>query len=188
MAAMNKRRRGMEKVPMASDSEGEGQGSDGEVKQGGEAGHASKKARTASNGQSNGNSNVTKKAKKDEEDHIDVQEGGDSSDESKGKGNTVKAKGAPGTDRKDSPEGGGVAGKEANKHKNAYEVKGKVASAEVAAKVDANPPLDILMDLQTAKGVKKAEKGESVVYWMRMEDLRCTSKPFACGAEVSGQT
>lgn len=180
MAAMNKRRRGMEKVPMASDSEGEREGSDGEVKQGGEAGHASKKARTASNGKS-------KTKRKDEEDHIDVQEG-DASGEGKGKGNTVKAKGAPGNDRKDSPEGGGVAGKEANKHKNAYEVKGKVASAEVAAKVDANPPLDILMDLQTAKGVKKAGKGESVVYWMRMEDLRCTSNRLPAVRRFNGQT
>lgn len=48
-----------------------------------------------------------------------------------------------------------------------------MATAEDAARVDENPPLDILMDMQKSKDKKEAAKGESVVYWMRMEDLRC---------------
>jgi deoxyribodipyrimidine photo-lyase len=48
---------------------------------------------------------------------------------------------------------------------------GRVAAAEVAAKVDKDPPLDQLLLL--LKHDKKAVKnGESVVYWMRMEDMR----------------
>jgi deoxyribodipyrimidine photo-lyase len=48
---------------------------------------------------------------------------------------------------------------------------GKVATAEDAARVDANPPLDQLMKLQQQPKDKVA-KGECVVYWMRMEDMR----------------
>jgi deoxyribodipyrimidine photo-lyase len=47
---------------------------------------------------------------------------------------------------------------------------GKVATAEDAARVDANPPLGQLVRLLEQS--KKAEKGECVVYWMRMEDMR----------------
>ena len=93
--------------------------------------------------------------------------------------------------RKHSPEGGGVAGaRDTKRHKNAYEIsgfsaqvvgtkgkadgpEGKVASADVAAAVDADPPLDQLMRLVKDKeGQVQPEKGDSVVYWMRMEDMR----------------
>ena len=48
---------------------------------------------------------------------------------------------------------------------------GKVATAEDAARVDADPPLDQLMRLLKEE-CPKVENGESVVYWMRMEDMR----------------
>ncbi|ORX40843.1 DNA photolyase, FAD-binding/Cryptochrome [Kockovaella imperatae] len=48
---------------------------------------------------------------------------------------------------------------------------GKVATAEVAAKVDEDPPLDQLMRL-VSESEKDVQKGDSVVYWMRMEDVR----------------
>jgi hypothetical protein len=186
----------MDKVPMADeevgsdvDIEGQKEDGDGEEEEIEVEGQepASKRSKTSrgssakgkakagtGNGSANGTGASGKRKTKSEEandgeqDHVNGRVNGSD-------GQDVKAKGQPGTNRKDSPEGGGVAGKDAEKHKNAYEVKGKVASAEVAAKVDENPPLDILMDLQTAKDVKEAEKGESVVYWMRMEDLRCKS-------------
>lgn len=51
---------------------------------------------------------------------------------------------------------------------------GKIATAEAAAKADEDPPLDQLMRLM--KEQKEVVRGESVVYWMRMEDVR--SDPF----------
>jgi deoxyribodipyrimidine photo-lyase len=52
------------------------------------------------------------------------------------------------------------------------ELPGKIATFEAAAKVDANPPLT---ELQNWMGEVRAVKpGESVVYWMRMEDMRST--------------
>lgn len=50
----------------------------------------------------------------------------------------------------------------------------RIASAEAAAKVDRDPPLHKLMDLQNS-GVKNVTKGDSIVYWMRIEDLRSAS-------------
>lgn len=47
-----------------------------------------------------------------------------------------------------------------------------MATAEAAALADQDPPLDQLMRL--LKERKEVEKGESVVYWMRMEDVRST--------------
>ena len=101
-----------------------------------------------------------------------------------------RAKGAPTNKKRSrSPEGGGVAGNQNKKHKNAYEIsmftipiisarrrvdastEGKIATAEDAARVDKDPPLDQLMRLLKADA-PKTEKGESVVYWMRMEDMR----------------
>ncbi|WVR08725.1 hypothetical protein IAU60_005783 [Kwoniella sp. DSM 27419] len=74
--------------------------------------------------------------------------------------------------KRHSPEGGGVAGaRDVKRHKNAYEIKGKVATAEDAARADEDPPLNQLMRL-LEKGQKEVEKGDSVVYWMRMEDVR----------------
>jgi deoxyribodipyrimidine photo-lyase len=49
-----------------------------------------------------------------------------------------------------------------------------VATKEDAARVDADPPLDQLMRLLKEKA-PQVEKGESVVYWMRMNDLRSRS-------------
>ncbi len=52
---------------------------------------------------------------------------------------------------------------------------GKVAHPDAAAKVDAHPPLETLMDVQVSCWGKKQvelEKGEAVIYWMRMEDMR----------------
>lgn len=47
----------------------------------------------------------------------------------------------------------------------------KVASHDAAAAVDADPPLPKLLKA-VEDGVKNPAKGESVVYWMRMGDLR----------------
>lgn len=46
----------------------------------------------------------------------------------------------------------------------------KVATAEAAAAVDSNPPFLQLQEVMKKK--KKPQQGESVVYWMRMADLR----------------
>jgi deoxyribodipyrimidine photo-lyase len=46
-----------------------------------------------------------------------------------------------------------------------------VATAEVAAKVDEDPPLNQLTRLLDEKK-NSVDKGESVVYWMRMDDMR----------------
>ena len=47
----------------------------------------------------------------------------------------------------------------------------KIATAEAAAAVDADPPLAQLT--RAMEGVlKKPQKGDSVVFWMRMADLR----------------
>lgn len=56
---------------------------------------------------------------------------------------------------------------------NAEVVHRKIATAEAAAKVDANPPLSQLNAL-IAQGFKPTQKGDAVVYWMRMEDMRST--------------
>ncbi|KAK7470518.1 DNA photolyase phr1 [Stygiomarasmius scandens] len=47
----------------------------------------------------------------------------------------------------------------------------KVATADAAAAVDRDPPLLKLLSA-IENGVKKTEKGSSIVYWMRMADLR----------------
>lgn len=51
----------------------------------------------------------------------------------------------------------------------------KIATAEAAAKADANPPLLLLRDV-LAHTVKPSD-GECVVYWIRMEDLRGELSP-----------
>ena len=49
----------------------------------------------------------------------------------------------------------------------------KIATAENAAKVDAHPPLLKLLDAVRDYGTNgDVAKGDCVVYWMRMEDLR----------------
>jgi len=56
------------------------------------------------------------------------------------------------------------------------EVKDKIASAAAAARVDADPPLGRLeRALNEQKGNWKGGRGrgECVVWWIRMEDMRC---------------
>ncbi|KZT26858.1 hypothetical protein NEOLEDRAFT_1177049 [Neolentinus lepideus HHB14362 ss-1] len=62
----------------------------------------------------------------------------------------------------------------------------KIATAEAAAKVDVDPPLQKL--LQAVKdGVKNPGKGEAVVYWMRMEDLRTCDNRALSRASAQAQ-
>ncbi|WWC92474.1 uncharacterized protein L201_007432 [Kwoniella dendrophila CBS 6074] len=88
-------------------------------------------------------------------------------------GKDEEMKGQPDSKNGHSPQGGGVAGEKGprEKRKNAYEIKGKIATAEDAARADEDPPMNQLERL-IEKGHKEIEKGESVAYWMRMEDLR----------------
>ncbi|KAI5125011.1 hypothetical protein M0805_007435 [Coniferiporia weirii] len=51
------------------------------------------------------------------------------------------------------------------------ELYNKIATAENGAAVDRNPPLGILLDAVNGN-VKNTGKGDAVVYWMRMDDLR----------------
>jgi len=53
----------------------------------------------------------------------------------------------------------------------------KVASAASAAAVDVDPPLHKLLQA-VREGVKAPAKGDCVVYWMRMADLRSTPNLF----------
>lgn len=48
----------------------------------------------------------------------------------------------------------------------------KIATAKNAARVDADPPLSQLINATIHGGIETPPKGECVVYWMRMEDLR----------------
>lgn len=50
----------------------------------------------------------------------------------------------------------------------------KIATADAAAKVDAHRPLPQLLNA-LSNVVKSPKKGEAVVYWMRMEDMRSES-------------
>ncbi|KAG8700865.1 hypothetical protein FRC09_005703, partial [Ceratobasidium sp. 395] len=54
------------------------------------------------------------------------------------------------------------------------QVHGKIATAENAARVDANPPLGQLQSAiaEHKNDIKNPPKGDSVLYWMRMEDMR----------------
>ncbi|TYJ55892.1 hypothetical protein B9479_003415 [Cryptococcus floricola] len=87
-----------------------------------------------------------------------------------------KAKGGSSNGKKrPAPSGEGVASPDSKKHKNAYEIsnplEGKVATAEDAARMDNDSPIQRLYKALEQQEEKK-EAGESVVYWMRMEDLR----------------
>lgn len=53
-----------------------------------------------------------------------------------------------------------------------------MATVEDAARVDRDPPLVQLNELMKER-VTNTEKGESVVYWMRMEDMRSESSLFS---------
>lgn len=53
----------------------------------------------------------------------------------------------------------------------------KVATAEDAASVDKRPPFDeLLKAIENNTGT--TSKGDAVVYWMRMEDLRSELRPL----------
>ncbi|ODO10702.1 hypothetical protein I350_01299 [Cryptococcus amylolentus CBS 6273] len=92
-----------------------------------------------------------------------------------GSENGAKAQTGEGRGLKRSPpDGNGAAFPKSKKHKNAYEIKGKIATVEDAARMDERPPM---VRLQQALKVQadsnqNIERGESVVYWMRMEDMR----------------
>jgi deoxyribodipyrimidine photo-lyase len=47
----------------------------------------------------------------------------------------------------------------------------KVATVEAAAAVDSNPPF-LQLEEAMKKMVNQPQEGESVIYWMRMADLR----------------
>ncbi|KAL7420904.1 DNA photolyase phr1 [Cryptotrichosporon argae] len=96
---------------------------------------------------------------------------GDAGTSTEGKAEGKVPRGLPSNKRSRSPEGGGVAG-DSKRQKNAYEIKGKIATADDAARADDDPPLDQLMRLLKAEHAASAERGECVVYWMRMEDMR----------------
>lgn len=53
----------------------------------------------------------------------------------------------------------------------------KIASASAAAAVDANPPLQTLLQA-VREAIKSPSKGDCVVYWMRMADLRGMCLPY----------
>ncbi|TFK55985.1 hypothetical protein OE88DRAFT_1622403 [Heliocybe sulcata] len=62
----------------------------------------------------------------------------------------------------------------------------RIATVEAAAIADAEPPLKKL--LQAANnGVKSSPKGEAVVYWMRMEDLRISDNRALSRASTQAQ-
>jgi hypothetical protein len=82
----------------------------------------------------------------------------------------LKSDDKPSSDTKDEPTGSG------DVDESAYiqQVHGKIATAENAARVDANPPLAQLQNAiaQHKMDIKNPRKGDCVVYWMRMEDMR----------------
>ncbi|KDQ64618.1 hypothetical protein JAAARDRAFT_116599 [Jaapia argillacea MUCL 33604] len=69
-------------------------------------------------------------------------------------------------------------------HKDVQFLPNKIATKENAVKADAEPPLRMLLKaLETV--VKNPKKGDAVVYWMRMEDLRVSDNRAL--ARASGQ-
>lgn len=60
----------------------------------------------------------------------------------------------------------------------------KVASAEAAARVDAYPPLKKLLDALLDREAD-VPKGEAVIYWMRMEDMRSASGNLFINAQLT---
>ncbi|KAI0068783.1 hypothetical protein BV25DRAFT_1986350 [Artomyces pyxidatus] len=64
-------------------------------------------------------------------------------------------------------------------------VHNKVATAEAAAKVDGDPPLGRLIQALEECNVLPV-KGHSVVYWMRMEDMRiCDNRALAAASAMA---
>lgn len=72
------------------------------------------------------------------------------------------------------------AGEGVHQYKKARgEVYSRIASKEDAGAVDSNPPLEQLLRAVDKSAIARDgrdKKGECVVYWMRMEDLRSTSR------------
>lgn len=62
----------------------------------------------------------------------------------------------------------------------------KVATPEAAAAADANPPLKQLVE-EMKKGVKVPSKGDCVVYWMRMTDMRLSDNRGLSNAFVQSR-
>lgn len=56
-------------------------------------------------------------------------------------------------------------------HKDVKFLPNKIATAENAAKVDKNPPFNLLLQAVQLP-TKATQKGDAVVYWMRMQDMR----------------
>lgn len=57
----------------------------------------------------------------------------------------------------------------------------RIASREEAAAVDSDPPLEKLLKAveNNSSSIGDRKKGECVVYWMRMEDLRSGSRQLS---------
>ncbi|QRW16282.1 deoxyribodipyrimidine photo-lyase [Rhizoctonia solani] len=68
------------------------------------------------------------------------------------------------------------------------EVHGKIATAENAARVDDDPPLAKLQNAisEHKDELKTVSKGDSVIYWMRMEDMRIRdNRAFSAASNVA---
>ncbi|EMD40791.1 hypothetical protein CERSUDRAFT_149213 [Gelatoporia subvermispora B] len=62
----------------------------------------------------------------------------------------------------------------------------KIATAEAAAKTDSDPPFKQLLSAVMAN-VKNPPRGDSVIYWMRMQDLRITDNRALAQASAQSQ-
>ncbi|KAI0774202.1 DNA photolyase, FAD-binding/Cryptochrome [Fomes fomentarius] len=63
----------------------------------------------------------------------------------------------------------------------------KIATAKNAARVDVDPPLFQLLNATIRKDIERPPKGECVVYWMRMEDLRIRDNRAISHASAQAQ-
>ncbi|CCO28156.1 deoxyribodipyrimidine photo-lyase [Rhizoctonia solani AG-1 IB] len=68
------------------------------------------------------------------------------------------------------------------------QVHGKIATFDNAARVDGNPPLGKLQNAisEHKDELKTTSKGDSVIYWMRMEDMRVRdNRAFSAASNVA---
>ncbi|CUA69414.1 deoxyribodipyrimidine photo-lyase [Rhizoctonia solani] len=68
------------------------------------------------------------------------------------------------------------------------QVHGKIATAENAARVDTDPPLGRLQNAisEHKDELRNISKGDSVIYWMRMEDMRIRdNRAFSAASNVA---
>lgn len=56
-------------------------------------------------------------------------------------------------------------------HRDVKFLPNKIATAENAARADKNPPFKLLMEAMQSP-MQAMAKGDAVVYWMRMQDMR----------------